>query len=362
MLNFQPEQDIIASDADILVNTVNTVGVMGKGVARAFRSAFGEIMAPYEAACAAERLAPGTFQVLPTEDGRHVVNLATKQDWRDPSRYEWVGSGLVYLNRHLRERDPRPVSVCMPTPGAGNGGLDAGRVQQMVRTYLHETMREGIDVRLCAGREDPVDDPVFFAGVGSRKTPHAVLDLMRGIGSRLSEAGAHLRSGGAIGADTAFFEGAREANATGSEIFLAKPRKDLPEGIIPSSPVFDRMARNFHPRPASITPDPNNQNDRRWTVFRLMSRNGNQVFGPDFTNPSCGLICWTQEGKAGGGTGQAIRLARSVGIPVLDLGRPDLAGVSADDAADTAREMMREFRLSRGMPDPFPALSPDPTP
>lgn len=362
MITFQPAQDVTSSDADLLVNTVNTVGVMGKGVALAFKKAFGEIMAPYEAACAAGRLAPGTFQVLPTEDGRHVVNLATKQDWRDPSQYEWVGSGLVYLNRHLRERDPRPMSICMPTPGAGNGGLDAGRVQQMVATYLHEAMREGMDVRLCAEPAEPVNDPVFFAGVGARKTPPPVLDLMRGVGARLSEAGAHLRSGGAAGADTAFFEGARDAGEGAAEIFLPKPRRDVPDGILASSPVFDRMARNFHPKPAAITPDPGNPNDRRAHLMRLMSRNGNQVFGRDFTNPSCGLVCWTPGGRGEGGTGQAIRLARSTGIPVLDLGCPHLAGVSADDAAGIAVDMMREFRRSRGMPDPFPERAPDPAP
>lgn len=80
-----------------------------------------------------------------------------------------------------------------------------------------------------------------------------------------------------------------------------------------------------------------------------MSRNGNQIFGEDFRIPTSVVICWTPGGNAGGGTGQAIRLANSTGIPVIDLGRPELSGISAREVRDMARELISAFRISRGI-------------
>lgn len=360
MLIYEPGMVIQKSDAALLVNTVNTVGTMGKGLALDIKKAFPEVMARYKQACSEGKLAPGTFQILPTKDGRHVLNLATKQEWRNPSQYDWVGSGLVYLNRYLTQHSGKFPSVAMPLPGCGNGGLEAARVQQMIRTYLHGAVQAGVRISVAAAPTEPIADQIFFAGVGSRETPRPILSLMSEIGAMLTEEGLRLRSGGAIGADSAFWEGAREADPSGMEIFLPKPKRHIPDGITASSPVFDRLALNFHPHPSGIRPDPDNPDDKRHYFLKLMSRNGNQIFGLDFRVPTNVVVCWTVDGQAGGGTGQAIRLAQSVGIPVIDLGRPELSGISAEDIRAMALGLVAEFRQSRGLPiaqrEPAPSL------
>lgn len=350
MPRYSSGTNVAASPADFLVNTVNTVGVMGKGVALDIKNAFPGVLEPYRKACDSGRLQPGTFHLFRASDRQVIVNLATKRDWRDNSRYEWVGAGLVYLNRYLIDGNHLPASMCMPMPGCGNGGLDAGRVQQMMRIYLHRACAAGLDLEICASRQDGIDDPVFFAGVGSRETPEPVLSLMEDIGAGMTEAGYRLRSGGAIGADTAFWRGCKSVNPSGMEIFLTKPKEAIPGGIVIEDPIFDRLAINFHPAPLAITPDPNYPNDRRVGVLKLMARNGNQVFGTDFTNPSNALICWTKGGSGKGGTGQAIRLARSTGIPVIDLGLPEFENAKAHEVVDLAIAAIRNFRVERDLP------------
>ncbi|ETX13348.1 hypothetical protein OCH239_10925 [Roseivivax halodurans JCM 10272] len=350
MITYSPRLAVQNAKAELLVNTVNTVGVMGKGLALDMKTRFPEILEPYERACRERRLAPGTFQLVKTDDGRQVMNLATKQEWRDPSRYDWVGVGLVYMNRFLVDGGRDIRSVAMSMPGCGNGGLDAARVQHMMRIYLARSLEAGIEIELAHDELAAIDDPLFFAGVGSRETPAAIQALMTEIGGLLTEDGMRLRSGGAIGADTAFWTGARAANPEGMEIFLPKPKRHIPEGIVKMSPVFERLALNFHPHPDGIRPNPKNPDDKRHYFLKLMARNGNQIFGEDFRVPSSVVVCWTPKGEAGGGTGQAIRLATSVGIPVIDLGRPDLAGISATEVRDMARERVAVFRQSRGLP------------
>ncbi|MBW3243748.1 macro domain-containing protein [Epibacterium sp. DP7N7-1] len=361
MLSYSPNLAIQTSSADILVNTVNTVGVMGKGLALDMKNAFPTILTPYKEACRSGKLQPGTFQMLRANDRQFVINLATKQGWRDPSRYEWVGVGLVYMNHYLEAQKDRFSSLAMSMPGCGNGGLEADRVQQMMRIYLHGAMEAGVRVEVSFEELAPLMDQPFFAGVGARATPKDVLTLMAEIGGLMAEADIRLRSGGAIGADSAFWEGAREVDPAGMEIFLPNAKRHIPEGILHMSPVFERLAKNFHPKPERITPDPKNPNDKRAFVLKLMARNGNQIFGTDFRNPSNAVICWTEGGRGQGGTGQAIRLANSVGIPVIDLGRPDLAGISAVDVRDMALEKIAQFRQSRGLPrlcrDIAPALA-----
>lgn len=339
--------DIAAHPADILVNTVNTVGVMGKGVALAMKKAFPEIMPAYQGACRTGYLRPGSFLITWTNDGRRVINLATKMDWRDPSRPEWVGYGLFALGVWLSRLEDKPGSLALPLPGAGLGGLDPATVQQMIRTYLAPAARD-MEITVLAEELPAIDFPVFFAGVGARKTPPHILELMEGVGELAGADGWGLRSGGAEGADTAFHNGIRRAVAS-SEIFLAKPRHDLPEGIVGVHDVHERLVTRFHPAPAALSE----------YAFKLMARNSCQVFGMDFTNPSSAVCCWTPEGRGEGGTGQAIRIAKAAGIPVLDLGRPDLDGIRAEEVLDMLGDMAATWRAERGLSANMRKATPD---
>lgn len=351
MIAFNSDVKIQNSDADYLVNTVNCVGTMGKGVALDIKTAFPQVMPPYLSACSRGYLEPGVFQTVKVNDRQSVINLATKNHWRGSSRYEWIGAGLVYLNRYFQQPARAGRSICMPLPGCGNGGLEPARVVQMIRTIMHRAMEGGTELSLVSTETDPIADPVFYAGIGARKTPADVLTLMREVGAMAADAGLGLRSGGAIGADSAFQSGADEAGSDLQQIFLTKQRRGMAHGIVNLDPVFKRLARNFHPAPEAITPDPDNPDDRRHWMLDLMSRNGCQLFGEDFTNPSNAVICWTEGGLTDGGTGQAIRMANSVGMPVINLGSPDLRGVRASDVLDMALEGIDEFRAARRLPE-----------
>ena len=181
------------------------------------------------------------------------------------------------------------------------------------------------------------DVPDFYAGIGSRETPRGVLDLMAEGGALLAGRGYGLRSGAAKGADSAFETGADRAGGD-KQIFRASD--DIPD-------THFRMARNFHPAPQHLKEYP----------LRLMARNTSQIYGVDFTTPSGLVICYTPEGKGGGGTGQALRMARSVGMPVIDLGDPSRKGIRADSLADLAVEAIEARRTRIGLfRDPSPTL------
>ena len=117
--------DLLASKAEALVNAVNTVGVMGKGIALLFKQRFPENYKTYAAACSRGEVRTGRMFVTERArlDGpRWIVNFPTKADWRSPSRLEWIEEGLKDLRRVVQENEIR--SIAIPALGAGNGGLD----------------------------------------------------------------------------------------------------------------------------------------------------------------------------------------------------------------------------------------------
>jgi O-acetyl-ADP-ribose deacetylase (regulator of RNase III) len=129
--------NLLDSRAEALVNTVNTVGVMGKGIALMFKERFTENFRRYAAACKANEVQTGKMFVTSVHelDGpRWIVNFPTKQHWRAPSRIEWVVEGLHDLRRFLIEQQVK--SVAIPPLGAGNGGLDWIKVREQIERVL----------------------------------------------------------------------------------------------------------------------------------------------------------------------------------------------------------------------------------
>ena len=151
---------------------------------------------------------------------------------------------------------------------------------------------------------------MYYAGIGSRETPTDVLRFMSAIASALSYRGWTLRSGGATGADDAFATG-----STDSDIFL--PWSGFGESDIPEArPAGGR----YHVGPEAWTFPIAEQHHPRWQsltmgVRKLHARNVHQVLGRDGEPRSSMVIC-----GGGGGTGQAIRVARTYGVQVFDLG------------------------------------------
>jgi O-acetyl-ADP-ribose deacetylase (regulator of RNase III) len=130
--------NLLESEAEALVNTVNTVGVMGKGIALQFKNQFPNNFKNYQIACK-----NGTFligQLLVNQDTsllfgeKTIINFPTKTDWRKPSEYSFIEIGLQALVRLIEEK--KFNSIAVPPLGAGNGGLDWASVKMLIERYL----------------------------------------------------------------------------------------------------------------------------------------------------------------------------------------------------------------------------------
>lgn len=130
--------NLLEANADALVNTVNTVGVMGKGVALMFKEHFPENFKAYEKACKEKRVEVGKVFVTERKDllggPRWIVNFPTKAHWRYPSKMEWIERGLHDLVGVIREKNIR--SIAIPPLGSGNGGLDWAEVRPLIESVL----------------------------------------------------------------------------------------------------------------------------------------------------------------------------------------------------------------------------------
>lgn len=137
--------NLLEAEVEALVNTVNTVGVMGKGIALMFKEAFPENFTQYAAACKRGGVVIGRMFVTRNEalvGPRWIINFPTKQHWRGPSHLDWISAGLEDLRRVIREHGIRSVAV--PPLGTGNGGLDWRRVRPLISGALQGL--EGVEV------------------------------------------------------------------------------------------------------------------------------------------------------------------------------------------------------------------------
>lgn len=139
------EGNLLNAEAEALVNTVNTVGVMGKGIALMFKEAFPTNLKAYEVACKAHEVEVGRMFVTERRElmgPKWIINFPTKQHWRNPSQLTWIEDGLVDLKRVVRELNIR--SIALPPLGSGNGGLEWPVVRAKIEQALGEL--EGVDV------------------------------------------------------------------------------------------------------------------------------------------------------------------------------------------------------------------------
>jgi hypothetical protein len=159
-----------------------------------------------------------------------------------------------------------------------------------------------------------------YAGVGSRETPPEILSMMTAASMQLEEAGLILRSGGAEGADHAFECGCW--HNPDKQIFL--PWNGFNNRYI-REPGCYRLEEPYLGAARKIAADHHPAWDKlSYGAEGCMIRNSAQVLGPKLDDPSLFVLCWTPGGKGGGGTGQAIRVATTYGIPVFDMGKMDL--------------------------------------
>lgn len=155
-----------------------------------------------------------------------------------------------------------------------------------------------------------------YAGIGSRETPDNILMMMQFISSFLCEKGYLLRSGGAKGADTAFEKGALVKTIFYTEQYAHWGMRERNASFtvnLYNEKVWDKAykiaCKYYH----------SDLNRRPVYVQQLMTRNVFQVLGPNLESHSDFVISWTKDGKASGGTGQALRIAKDYGLTIYNM-------------------------------------------
>lgn len=129
--------NLLDADVEALVNTVNEVGVMGKGIALMFKEAFPDNFQRYDVACKNGEVAVGKMFVTRRDqlDGpRRIINFPTKKHWRTKTKIEWITSGLADLRRVIEKNSIK--SIAIPPLGSGNGGLDWSDVRPHIVAAL----------------------------------------------------------------------------------------------------------------------------------------------------------------------------------------------------------------------------------
>jgi O-acetyl-ADP-ribose deacetylase (regulator of RNase III) len=143
-------------DVDAIVNTVNCVGVMGKGIALQFKNKWPENNRAYEIACKLKEVRPGRMFVFDSGGlvkPNYIINFPTKDHWRGKSRIEYIRDGLVDLVEQVKRLGIR--SIAIPPLGCGNGGLDWEEVRPLIERAFDDL--PDVEVRLFepAGAPDP---------------------------------------------------------------------------------------------------------------------------------------------------------------------------------------------------------------
>lgn len=129
--------DILTENVEALVNTVNCVGIMGRGIALQFKKAFPDNFNAYAKACKSGKVRPGipfVFETHSPTNPRYIINFPTKRHWRGNSRIEDIEDGLAALVELIREREIR--SIALPPLGSGLGGLKWSDVRQRIEKAL----------------------------------------------------------------------------------------------------------------------------------------------------------------------------------------------------------------------------------
>ena len=158
--------DILNADVEALVNTVNCVGIMGRGIALQFKNMFPENFESYAAACAHDAVQPGKMFVFETgqlTNPRYIINFPTKRHWKGKSRLEDIDAGLIALRDEIARRGIR--SIAIPPLGSGLGGLDWSVVKPRIVSALSPL--QDVEIRVY----EPKGAPEASAMVRRQEVP-----------------------------------------------------------------------------------------------------------------------------------------------------------------------------------------------
>jgi len=168
--------NIFESKADALVNTVNTVGVMGKGIALQFKERFPNNYEAYRKACKGHAVEVGSMfvtEVNQIEGPSWIINFPTKQHWKGASKYEFIESGLEDLVRLINELGIKAIAI--PPLGAGHGGLEWAKVKPMILEALSDLP---IDIELFEPSFQPTIE-IRKDSVGLTKARALILAMIK---------------------------------------------------------------------------------------------------------------------------------------------------------------------------------------
>ena len=152
-IQIRPGADLFAQDCAAIVNTVNCVGIMGKGLALTVRNRYPACYNAYRAACRRGQVRPGRLHLwrnMANRPGqaRWIVNFPTKDHWRQPSRLEWIDQGLEALVELIQQE--KIPSLAVPPLGCGLGGLNWAEVEPLILHYLQPLADQGTRIVVCA--------------------------------------------------------------------------------------------------------------------------------------------------------------------------------------------------------------------
>lgn len=160
MMSFQTG-NLLTSDVEALVNTVNCVGIMGKGIALQMKQAFPEMYKKYSKACENGEIKIGsvfTYHTGLLYNPRYIINLPTKKHWKGKSKIEYVNSGLDALINEIKKLNIK--SIAIPPLGCGNGGLDWSEVRPLIEKKLSGLNDTQIIVYLPKGPPPAKEMPI----------------------------------------------------------------------------------------------------------------------------------------------------------------------------------------------------------
>jgi O-acetyl-ADP-ribose deacetylase (regulator of RNase III) len=146
--------NIFNSKCQTIVNPVNCVGVMGKGIATVYRLRYPQMFREYQELCDSRQLTPGALWLYNKQDNAPwILNFATKQHWENPSKMEWIEAGLQNFVNTYKERGI--TSVAFPLLGTHLGGLDTAGIKKLMDAYLGQC---DIDVEIYEYNPDVPDE------------------------------------------------------------------------------------------------------------------------------------------------------------------------------------------------------------
>ena len=237
-----------------------------------------------------------------------------------------LGRLWMELRQQIRDGDPRARASAWPDPLTP--APSAGEVAHTAEAKVAETRAE-------TSHADNEPRVLRWAGIGARNAPDSVLADMTALARQMADAGHHLASGGAGGADAAFAAGTPEGQRTQwlpwegyNELAGPDCRTLSPERMQECMKIAERL----HPAWDRCRPG----------VRRMHARNAAILLGPDRDRPVDAVVCWTEDGKVRGGTGMGLLIAREWKVPVINL-----ATESAVSAWDKLRQLQQRPPVER---------------